>query len=293
MSKFFHSPDWGNVLEQGFGARTVIMPGETPTQFALFHAGPFCLAYAEFPIGLSDSKIILQMKAPATHLFLKKRGVHALRFTANVDDRQDNTGNVILPETVIENLSEWKEEALESDVRYKNRRARREGLITRPATAADAGTIFTQYSGTVAHHGGAQRYTKAYFDALVAFSERDPRVFMHVGETPHGKVCGFIAVAHDGITSYYLHGGFDRHYASLRPGYGLMTEAIINARDHGAMRFNLMASPADQPALVKFKEKWGGVTSMKGTRTIAFGAAGRILLTGMRTVAALRDLIRG
>ncbi|MFZ1640570.1 MAG: GNAT family N-acetyltransferase [Candidatus Contendobacter sp.] len=293
MSRFFHSPDWGAVLEQGFGARTIIMPGETPIQFTLFRAGPFCLAYAEFPIGLSDPNTILLMKAPETHLFLKERGAHALRFTAYVDDRQTNAGDVILPETVIENLSEWKEEALEPDVRYKTRRARREGLITRPATAADAEIIFTQYSGTVAHHGGTQRYTKAYFDALVALSERDPRVFARVGETPGGEVCGFIAVAHDGVTSHYLHGGFDRYHANLRPGYGLMTEAIVAARDRGALRFNLMASPADQPALVKFKEKWGGVTSMKSTCTIALGAIGRILLTAMRTVAALRGLMRG
>lgn len=292
MSTFFHSPEWRTVLERGFGARTVIMPSETPLQFTLFQVGPFSFSYAEFPIGLSGLDTLTQIQTPETRIFLKRCGAHILRFTTDIKNKQTNSSNVVLPETVIANLSTWDEDTLESSVRYEIRRAHREGLRIRSATTLDSETIFNQYFDTVTRHGGVLRYTRAYFKALLALSEHDSRIFVRVGETRDGEVCGFIIVVHDDVKSHYLHGGFDHRHSNLRPGYGLLAEAITAARDRGSLSFNLMSSPADQPALVKFKEKWRGITSMKGTQTIALGPMGHILLTSMRTLKTLHGLVR-
>ena len=44
------------------------------------------------------------------------------------------------------------------------------------------------------------------------------------------------------------------------------------ARDAGCESFNFMSSPADQPSLVQYKEKWGGETRAQRTYTLRLSA---------------------
>ena len=45
------------------------------------------------------------------------------------------------------------------------------------------------------------------------------------------------------------------------------------AQAAGCESFNFMSSPPNQPSLVRYKEKWGGVTGVHRTYTMKLGVA--------------------
>jgi len=290
---FFHSPEWFSVLDYGFGARSLVMPSTPPIAFTIFKGGPFRLAYTNFPVGAVTAEEMSLTKSDDTIQFLRMHGVHIFNFvTSHLTDRISQSEVIYLPETIIENLMEWEESRLPSDVRYEVRRSRREGLRVREAGVEDAENLYLLYKDTISRHGGNIRYTLKYFQALVALAEHDHHLDCRVGLPPDQDTpCAFIIVVYDGDTAYYLHGGYDAHYARLRSGYGLISLAIAKARDSGCRAFNLMASPADQPALVKFKEKWGGITRQVITHRSPLNFTGKLLLTVLHLKNRLIKLI--
>lgn len=280
---FFHSQAWSKVIEQGFGARNLKISLGTPVAFTLFKGGPFRLAYVNFPIGLVDIEETLAVITPDIAEFLRSQGAQVLHFvTPHLTQEIGQLGDIYLPETLIENLVNWEEARLPAEVRYKVRRSRREGLRARKVSIEDSKYLYALYKATVARHGGQIRYTLKYFQALTALAEQNQYLDCRVGmPADRDEPCAFIVIAHDGDTAYYLHGGYDARYAYLRSGYGLMNLAIAYARDNGCKVFNLMTSPADQPALVKFKEKWGGVTRQIVTHREPLNFAGKVLIRAL------------
>lgn len=280
---FFHSPAWFSALQQGFKADSLQIPLDTPLAFTLFRAGPFRLAYANFPIGLVTSQETLALTTPDVADFLRSHGAQILNFSTphKINNMSDFKG-ICLPETLIENLEDWEESRLAADVRYEVRRSRREGLQFRKATIQDSKYLYSFYKDTIARHSGKIRYTLQYFQALTTLAEHDPNLYCRIGiPANRDEPCAFIAIVYDGDTAYYLHGGYDARYAHLRSGYGLMSLAIAHARDHGCKVFNLMASPVDQPTLIKFKEKWGGETRQIITYREPLNFAGKLLIVAL------------
>ena len=69
------------------------------------------------------------------------------------------------------------------------------------------------------------------------------------------------------------HGGSAAEFRQLSSSDLILSEAITAARDAGQFVFNFMASPADQPTLVRYKEKWGAETALIRTYSIALSPA--------------------
>jgi lipid II:glycine glycyltransferase (peptidoglycan interpeptide bridge formation enzyme) len=277
---FFHSTEWLTVLQQGFGAHKLVISSEVPIAFTIFRVGPFCLAYANFPIGLVTIEELNTVMATNTTQLLRQGGIHVLNFTTQYGvTLSTKMDDVKLPETVIENLADWDEPKLPADVRYELRRSKREGLRVRKAQLEDYRSLHALYTETVDRHQGQIRYSLKYFQALTTLAEHNKNLDCRVAlPADSDEPCAFIVVAHDGDVAYYLHGGYDQRYARLRAGYGLMSLAIAHARDRGCKAFNLMASPANQPDLVKFKEKWGGITRQIVVHRGSLNFPGRLLM---------------
>ncbi|GAA6152314.1 hypothetical protein NBRC116587_17330 [Pseudoteredinibacter isoporae] len=64
----------------------------------------------------------------------------------------------------------------------------------------------------------------------------------------------------DGGQAFYLHGGFAEGFSEWRGPDLLMFEAISWAKRIGGKSFDFMSSPSSQVGLIKYKEKWGGVS---------------------------------
>lgn len=280
---FFHSQAWFDILEQGFSARTLKISLDIPLAFTFFKGGPFRLAYANFPIGLITAEETFAVTTTDIANFLRSQGAQILHFvTPHLIQDLNQSRDIYLPETVIDNLANWEESRLPADVRYEVRRSRREGLRVRKVNIEDSKHLYALYKATVGRHGGQIRYTLEYFKALTALAQHDQRLDCRVGLPTDGdEPCAFIVTAHDGDIAYYLHGGYDASYARLRSGYGLINLAITHARDSSCKVFNLMASPMNQPDLVKFKEKWGGGTRQIVTHRQSLNLAGKLLIEAL------------
>lgn len=287
-SSFFLSAGWGDLLNHAFGASTVPPLERGECGWTIFQVGPIRIAYPNFPVGLFDTP---------THgaLYgLRRAGVHIARLSVPEEAALRAKWNadrlVRLPETVIPDIRRWREDDLQSSVRYELRRGRREGASVRPCSAHDGDALYSLYGHSVSHHRGKTRYTRAYFDGLCKLAQQDPRLVLRIVEDPHGRACGFSAGIADGEHAYYLHAGTDRHCIALRPGYLALASLIESCSAAGCHSFNMLTSPLDQPELRRFKEKMGGTTYARVYRDIAFGPAGLAYLGMLRTALWLQGL---
>ncbi len=173
------------------------------------------------------------------------------------------------PETAISNLQNWDLSSVSKNLRRDVKKAKRSDLsITETTDASQGRTLFRIYRATVKKYSGAIRYNEDYFSALIKLANRQSGLRVLLARH-RGEVAGFIVVATDGGTTYYLHGGTDISCRQHSPADFLINEVIHRAREDGSECFNFMSSPGDQPSLVRFKEKWGGETRQHKTYTLA------------------------
>jgi len=127
--------------------------------------------------------------------------------------------------------------------------------------------MYKLYAQAIMRHRGRIRYTLPYFRELVRLAASSHQLYcllaMH-----NEKIAAFLVMAIEGDTAYYLHGANDRELSRLCPSDLLLYHAIHEAKELGLSSFNLMASPQNQPSLVRFKEKWGSVTKPQTTYDI-------------------------
>lgn len=250
---------WFDILHAGFNSKT--LPLSETSDLTIFNKWFLRAGYINFPFGISsdaDRALVFQSDILDK---IRQAGVDFLRFRwpDHFGGYQKNAG-IRTPETNIPRLENWSEEKLDSDLRYKIRRAKRNGVKLRHATINDARSIFRSYQETILRHRGKVRYTEDYFLALCKQSIQQPALLILIAETTQGEFCGFNVSIYRAGLAYYVHGGIERHHAHLRPGFLLMNDAISSARDSGCHEFNFMPSPTNQPSLHQFKKKWGGAT---------------------------------
>ncbi|MEZ5484194.1 MAG: GNAT family N-acetyltransferase [Lysobacteraceae bacterium] len=231
----------------------------------MFRRGPLVAAYPRFPSGLTSADLQRIEDPHVIAAALRRSSVGLLRFSAPlplpaawVDVRSETT----LAETQINNLESWQRSTLSTSVRRKFRKGDSAGLRMIPAEANDGAKLYTLYARSISRQGGRLRYPPAYFDALCLASTMPggPTVGKAVIRQ---ELAAFVAVLHLDRTSYYLHGGYIDRFAALRPGYTAMAWAIETSRDLGSGAFNFLTSPADQPALLSYKESFGGTSGQR------------------------------
>jgi hypothetical protein len=267
----FGSPGWQQLLHAGFGCDSVYAwNGAEGAAIAAFAAGPFSIGYLGFPAGsvLGHPEVLADMLAGM-------RGSAAVRLTClripvspfggEADVRAPFVEN---PETAITDLQSWDLMRVSKNLRRDIRKAGRSGLEIEHTTDAKlAPTLFGMYESAVRHHGGSLRYNQVYFGGLLELAAHDPRVRVYIARQD-SDVAGFAVVIYDAGTACYLHGGSTAEFRQLSPSDLILSEAITAARDAGQAVFNFMASPADQPSLVRYKEKWGAETRPLRTYTV-------------------------
>lgn len=285
----FNTPEWHKVLFEGFGSRSLYGWDEassTGVSITVFKAGPFRIGYLGFPVGGAVGNRTI---SPDMIEALKKtefpNTIHCLRipvsaFASNIDLPLPFQ---MVPETTIENLQEWRSET--DSKLYRDIKKARQSLL-RMADATDplqGGTIFSLYRDTVGRQRGNMRYTLNYFTELINLAKTNSRLRCLLA-IKDDIVAGFLVVACHHRSAYYLHAGTQESFKQLCPSDLLLYEAITWAKEQGMECFNMMASPANQPSLVRYKEKWGGVTRQQSTyeltlrpiNTTAFKASARL-----------------
>lgn len=244
------SDEWARILEAGFGAASVkVANGSQTSRITIFRAGPFRIAYPEFPVGAATYSADL---IDAVVHAARQHGVDMLRFHSG-HSLQTGSPVVVLDvgTHVIPDLQAWEAAGVEKARRSMNR-ANRSPLTIEKASAGDAAEMYSLYLQTLSRHGGGKRYPLPYFGALASSNSS-------LVARLEGRVCAFVSFACQGTRACYLHGAHD---ANARPFYAsdrLFYEMISMAKMHGVEVFDFLPSPVNQPSLAQYKRAWGAV----------------------------------
>jgi hypothetical protein len=273
----FGSPGWQQVLETSFGASTLYAwNGENGGAVTVFRAGPFSVGYVGFPAG----SIAFERDLPAGIVAQVRKNrslnnVTCIRIPVSgfADDEDLGFQYASNPETAITNLQQWDLMGVSKNLRRDLRKAGKSDIVVRQTNETSFGPlIYGIYESTVRHHGGSLRYNRDYFSGLLELAAQTPAVQFFVAELS-GKVIGFAVVVHHGDAAFYLHGGAVPGARKLSPSDLILAQAIAQAKSSGRCLFNFMASPPDQPTLVRYKEKWGAETREIRTYTVPVSGA--------------------
>ncbi len=269
----FGSTAWLSLLEKSFGCKSVyICDGQQGSAVSVFRAGPFNVGYLGFPVGAVIGDMF--SNADPAELFRTTDWPNrptCMRFPVSSFDRDQEFDLPFQsnPETAIEDLQSWDLGSVSKNLRRDIRKAERSELVIIEALEhAKPDVLFNIYSQTVKRHGGSLRYSSTYFRELVNLARTDSRVRVLVA-CKEEDVAGFVVTIRHNKTTCYLHGGADPAYRQSSPSDLLLNTAVQRAQQDGSDLFSFMASPTDQPSLVRYKEKWGGVTRDLKTYTLS------------------------
>lgn len=278
----FGSPLWAQVIE-GLGCDTVLAWNrelDSTVVVPVFRRGPLRIGFLGFPIvgGPFDALSTEQFDRHATELAstLKLDVVRSARCGL----LKPQPGHC-LPEVWTDDLASWPgplAKKLTRDLAFAERACTG---ITIQIGGGDPAAWHALYERTVRAHGGKSRYTSDYFHRLAAADDAGAMLrVVHAGDAD-GRTLGFAVLAMDQGSGYYLHGGVAD--SARRQGLSdlLLWQVMSLARDLGMRRFSLMASPAAQTGLVRFKRKWADQQGYSVTRDIGRGIAGKAVLGAM------------
>ncbi len=261
----FFSSAWQSLLSATLGARVFGLldsGADDGVAVQVFDRGPFGLGYVGFPIGGSvRGGIVGQQRIDRILEIAGRARCDVLRVPASGFRGPEPRGGKAdrLPETCIRDLGACDLHR-NAKVRHDVRRAERFGVTIEESNAhAMASRIYGSYVTTVVGHGGITKYSEPYFAGLCVLAATNRRVRILVALVD-GRYAGFLVLVLEGLDAYYLHGAVEREYRTRGVSDLLVYQAIRIAAEHGMKSFNLMSSPRGQQSLVKFKEKWGGVT---------------------------------
>lgn len=266
LGDMFNNVEWQYVLSQGFGSKTLYgwdADNSIGITITVFKTGPFRIGYLGFPVGgMIGSDIINNNMLDALKETCSAYGIHIIRvpISSFADSAYYNHPVKTTMETVIENLQKWRSESLSHNLQRSIRKAQHSPLKIMDASESSQGQIlYRLYHKTILMHGGNLRYTGKYFSALIdlALSKNNLRCILAIAD---GEIAGFLVVACHGSTAYDMHCCIDRKFKKYAPSDLLTDYSITWAREEGMERYNLMASPRHQKSLIKYKEKWGGIT---------------------------------
>lgn len=288
----FASAEWQRVLQQGFNCRSLYFSrANGGFVVSVFRAGPFRIGYFGFPAGGIAGGLDADLDLANT---LKSARSRALPMCVRVPVSKFGLqfridGPVAVnPETVITDLQGWDLASVSKSLRRDVRRAQRTDLSIEPSTnVADGQRLFEIYASTVKRQGGSLRYSADYFCSLVEMSVTNSRLRVVLARRKD-EIAGFVVVGCDSDTAYYLHGGAASQFRKESPSDLLLSDAIEHAKQAGYRQFSLMASPPGQHSLVRYKEKWGGVTRDLATSTVVLRPSYRLFRVAEKVLARWR-----
>lgn len=279
---FFDSPAWGGVLQSGLDAQRFYLWDsnfELGHALTCFHKGPFHIGYLGFPICAAastpeppyvlDRMISLIRAMPHTPQLLR------LPLSPLGNRTSSALGKTHwATESSIPDLRTWRSDGTSARRRYLSVARKRCGDMVVTVNASGA-ALFKLYAAAVTRHHGVKRYTIGYFDALKEMSPDSP-VRIYCLNDCNG-LAGMMVTGDHGDTCYYLHGGTRPDALGLGTADLLMAHAITGARERNLAKFNFLTSPQEQTGLIRFKEKWGGVSLPAQTNDVPINILGRVL----------------
>lgn len=283
-NSYFDGEDWGRVLEIGLNVKRFYLWDfdlKTGISLSVFKKGPFRMGYLGFPICVmhwqDKRRYSLNRMLEAISQMPGKPQLMRMAispFSGLVSTRKK--GKIATTtETCIVDLNDWSAfgtKKRKKDSRHANRHCSDLQLVRK----ASGSELYELYLRAIDRNSGAVRYSQQYFNEL---SDRlgGNKVKMFGLKDDRALLSMIITVRHADAV-YYLHGGSVPEVMSRGASDFLMQMAIEDAQDTCANSFNFLSSPNDQAGLIKFKEKWGGISMPSESSTFSTCISGSFLL---------------
>lgn len=288
---YFTSARWGHVLRAlGCSCHQVWCDSTSSGGLVpVFRWGPFRAGFLGFPVGLPGiDELTDPRETEAANLLGGQLGVDVIRASRS-DVADQARGGIALPDVWLDDIQSWNgaiNKRLVRDLAHARRAAQGIRISCMPPKASDFHSL---YSHTVRAHGGRVRYPPGYFARLFEASLAGDPIMVVKAEAPSGELLGASVLAVDLGVGYYLHSAVASSARGLGVSDLLLNQLIGMAKDSGARRFNFMASPAGQPGLVRFKQKWGGRRSLVVTKDHGVSLIGRAVVNVLKVIGNRRD----
>jgi len=268
---FFFTDSWMNTLTECLNVNKNLYVTDHDEPVAIiniFSRYIFKAAYLNFPIGgveHKDTKII----EFASDWVENNADISRFDLIANTLFTKEKN---ILPRTLIVDLRAWDYDKLPSALKRNIRKSKKSNVVIKLACENSSKDLYDIYQSVLKRHNGKARYTQKYFVNLLGVHLDTSLLNIYVAYKDH-KIIGYICVAFHADSAFYMHGGMFLEYSSCRAMDYLFSHVINEAKIRGVSGFDFLASPLEQPSLVKYKEKWGGKTFVqnrveKKSRTI-------------------------
>lgn len=260
---------WSAILNASFSteSKSISIDTDFTVMLTIFRKGPFRIAYCNFPFGFTRETIsdefvsIIREQTPGAVMLLN------IVVSGFVDSSITYPVSASVPETKIKNLDEHNIYEIKKVRKDLNRAKKFDFDVVAFSKGDSYDDIYNLYSDTISRKQGNLRYNKRYFELLCGESLNSSDI--HVFKARRKALtAGYLILILRGKEAFYLHGGVDVEFAKFGISDRLIEIAISVAKEHGCESFNFMASPEKQPSLVKFKEKWGGVTLTQNTYSV-------------------------
>jgi hypothetical protein len=279
----FASPSWGDAMER-LGARPIFAwcpHRRLGLMIPIFRRAGLRFGFLGFPVtgealdGLTD----LELEGLAAQALSVAR-LHLLRIVrGNRFDMADGAHSA-RPDLWIGDLPSWRpERRLRRDLAFAQRSRNGMRIVT---GLVDPTRCFDLYAAVVRGHGGSIRYTQGYFGALASLAVKTTGLFASSALDAAGELRAFAVAARHGSWAYYLHGAADGMAKRSGLSDSLLAELVARAKAEGCKHFSLMASPWQQPGLIRFKQKWGDRRGLVVTRDLGRGPLGMALCAAAR-----------
>lgn len=266
-SLFFDDP-WQQLLTRSLGCRPIYFldcDGQDGFIVQVFHKGPVRIGYVGYPIGGTVmGRAVGKERIERALADGLDRELHVLRIRASAFRPAESAlpNGRAEPETCISDLQRFEPQA-DAKLRRALRRGEQFDMVIRQDPGGDSLVpyVYQLYIDTLRRHGSPNRYGLAYFHELFCLANTDDRIKFFFAEKDK-KMAGYLVAILEGDMAYYLHGAVDPQFKPYHVSDRLLYAAIEWAKRAGSSSFNLWISPPcqSQLSLVRFKEKWGGVT---------------------------------
>lgn len=277
-SDFFNTPDWQNVLGSLGASANYHWSDALVDGFATstFRRGPFSIAYVGFPDGKQtiSSAINSEVMLEDVVRSCLTLGVTGVRISGLPKDdlclKRYQCEDVI--DSEIECLALWKPEDRSSSIHRNIRKSKKSGVeITCVVQPEKAESMYSLYLETIQRHHGVARYSLKYFEVLLKLAAKKKSTLRIYSAYFSGELIAYTVTANHQTSCVYLHGAQKLSHQNMRAMDALFGAMISEAKASRLKKFSFQGSPMQQVGLIKYKEKWGAVSTPKSTVT-AFGA---------------------
>ena len=178
-------------------------------------------------------------------------------FYGNFAEDSDYTVQPCRTLTVNISDSDWQppDKKLQSEIR---KAVREKVEFCRFDLSRHLDRFITLMEDTEKRHGREPKYSRSFFQALAKLAQSDKRIIWYWCEHEGKPVTSHINFIESAMAlNWQVY--YDKAFSFLKANQLLLTALASEAREQGAVKLNLGASPPEAGSLAKYKAKWGGV----------------------------------